>query len=431
MKVSSLLTSVAISLLFCAILLVKIHFGSYSVFHIVIVGIISLMIIFSSNKWVREFFNIDIISLSLFVFLIVVLVSYLINIPNAGLVSKTYSSNSGESPPNLYLKISVNGIIFVITAIISYLLGRKVANSKKNFLRIYNALIIFCLINAFANVVAWLISTGGTIGRYNFEPPITFSPGISIQYSSIGFLLGLAALAQVNLRYKKKMVVFALGILLLSILIILTRQSQISFLIMVAWYFYKTHNITLKAIIWIIPSSIVLIVSGIVALYFSGALSAYQMIDSSESVDVAVRLLMLNSAYEIFITNPFFGVGYGMFVGHNTVPVLITNVPSYLASPHNGIASILCELGIAGIILLLLLTIVVIRKLLTALRTINDPVISKYCMAIFVFQTMSMLMVFISNSNLFGPPSEPAYLYISFISWFMIGSVIGVKNAKL
>ncbi|MNK30652.1 O-Antigen ligase [compost metagenome] len=431
MKVSKILTILAISLFFASTLLVRIQFGSYSFFHIGIVIILALLMFFPEVGGLKSFLKIDTIVAYQLVFLLVVLVSYLVNIPNADSVSKIYSSNSGESPSFLYWKIMLNGLIFVLSTIVAYLLGRTICSSKANFLKVYNAVIIFCLINAFVNVVAWLIATGGVIGRYNFEPPITFSPGMSIQYSSIGFLLGLGALAAVNLQYRRKMVIVALAILLFSILIILTRQSQVSFLIMWMWYFYKTKKMPVKTLLWVVPLAIIVMLGGITILYLAGALDSYGGIDSTESTDVAIRLLMLNSAYELFINQPLFGIGYGMFVGHNTVPIVITGVPTYLASPHNGVASILCELGMAGIVMIFLITTIVIRKMNESLKKIKDVVLYKYCCGIYVVQVIFMLSVFVSNSNLYGPPSEVPYLYISFISWFMIGSVIGIKNAKL
>jgi O-antigen ligase len=157
--------------------------------------------------------------------------------------------------------------------------------------------------------------------------------------------------------------------------------------------------------------------------------SSYLDINSTESTDVAVRLLMLTSSYDIFLNHRFFGIGYGMFVGHNTVPVFNTGtVPIYLSSPHNGIAAILVEFGIIGLVIFLYISGVVIKTMNEKLKKIKDQQIYRYCTSIYVVQVVLMFSVFISNSNLFGPPSEISYLYISFISWFMIGSVVGVKE---
>lgn len=431
MKIYKLLTLLALFLFFAAMLLVRIQFGSYSFFHLGVVAVLALLVLFPDKGALKSFFQLDQLLSYQLIFFLIVLISYLMNITNVDSVSEIYSANSGESPSYLYWKIMLNGLIYVLSTIVAYLLGRTVCSSKARFLEVYKFVITLCLINAAVNVLAWFISTGGSIGRYNFVPPITFSPGISIQYSSIGFLLGLAALSAVDLKNKKKWVVFVLGTLLFSILIILTRQSQVSFLIMWIWYFYKTNNMPIKTMLWAVPLLAFCLIGGIGALYLTGGLDSYGGIDSTESVDVAIRVLMLNSAYEIFMNNPIFGIGFGMFVGHNTTPIVITGVPVYLASPHNGVASILCELGLAGIITMFLMIIAVIRKMGQAIKQIKDPLLFKYCCAIFVVQVVFMLSVFISNFNLYGPPSEVPYLYLSFISWFMIGSVIGIKNAKL
>ena len=431
MNIQKLLSIFAVLLFICSILLVKFQIGSFSFFHIWIVFILLLLVFVPNKSTNQRFFQLDPISLSIIFFLIIAVVSYVINVSNADLVSKTYSSNSLESPSFLYSKIAFNGIFFIVSALVAYQLGKTISTSKKTFLKIYNIVIGLCLLNAFVNVIAWLITTGGVIGRYNFEPPITFSPGVSIQYSSIGFLLGLAALTAVKVSHKRKVLVLGLAILLLSILIILTRQSQVSFLVMCIWYYFKTHKISLKAIFITIPVLFSALLIVLFILYSQGMFDSYGIIESEDSVDVAVRLLMLSSSYDIFLAHPFFGVGYGMFVGHNTVPIIITGVPMYLASPHNGIASILCELGIFGIVALIIMIFIVIKNMKISLHKAQDPIIFKYCCAIYIIQVIFILSVVISNSNLFGPPAELPYLYISFISWFMIGSVIGVSKTNL
>lgn len=431
MKIYKLLTLLALSLFFAAILLVRIQFGSYSFFHLGLVSVLFLLVLFPKQGAFKSFFKLDQLLIYQLIFFLVVLISFLLNIPNVDSVSSTYSTNTGETPSFLYWKIMLNGLIFVLSSIVAYLLGRTVCTSKERFIKIYKFVIALCLINASVNVLAWLIFTGGSIGRYNFVPPITFSPGVSIQYSSIGFLLGLAALSAIQLKNKRKLMVFALAILFFSILIILTRQSQVSFVIMCIWYFCKTTNMSIKKMLWAVPLVIIGLIGGIAVLFLTGAFDSYGGIDSTESVDVAIRILMLNSAYEIFMNNPIFGIGFGMFVGHNTTPIVITGVPIYLASPHNGVASILCELGLAGVITVFFMTLAVIRKMGQAIKQVQDQTLYKYCCAIYVVQVVFLLSIFISNSNLYGPPSEVPYLYLSFISWFMIGSVIGIKNAKL
>lgn len=390
--------------------------------------ILALVLVFPNKKILKEFLRIDTIFLSLSFFVFIVIISYIINIPNATLVSKTFSSNSGESPSFLYLKIMLNGVIFCISAILAYLLGRTISLSKVNFFKLYQLLFGFCLLNGFVNVVAWIITTGGSIGRYNFEPPITFSPGISILYSSIGFLIGLSILARIEKAFKRKLFIVALSILLLSVLIIQTRQSQLSFVIMCMLYFFKTHKFSVKTFFWLVPSFIIFSILILIIFKSSSALESYGDIDSTDSVDVAIRLLMLNSAYEIFLAHPVFGIGYGMFVGHNTIPIIITGVPVYLASPHNGIAAILCELGLAGIITLFVITFFIIKKLNKALKLVKDPILKKYCISVYVIQVVLLISVFLSNSSIFGPPAEISYLYISFLSFFMIGSVIGISR---
>lgn len=429
MKIPKIVIALTILLFVCCILFVRIQLGSYSLFHLFIFPVFFISILFPNNTFSKSFLTLDKISISICVFIIIAFSSYLVNMSDAKLVSDTYSSNSMESPTFLYGKIMINGLIFLLSTLVAYQLGKAISQNKEMLFKIYNVLIKLCLLNAFVNVVAWLITTGGKIDRYNFEPPLTFSPGVSIQYSSMGFLLGLAALFAIKSSSKRLFYKLGLAVLLLSILIILTRQSQLSFVIACIWYYLKTNRIGIKSVVALSFLSVLAISILFFVVSNTEIFESYDNIGSADSADVAVRLLMLNSAYDMFISHPFFGVGYGMFVGHNTVPVFTTGVPSYLASPHNGLAAILSELGAIGTIAFIFINIFVIRAMSRKIKKIKDEKVYRYCSAIFVFQVILLLSAAVSNSNLFGPPSETPYLYIAFISWFMIGSVLGVTGS--
>jgi len=431
MKIPKLIKFLLLLIFISCILLVKIQFGSYSVFHLFFFLIVFSGFVYSENHFIKNLWRLDNISISIVILSFVACLSYIFNISNVNLVSETYSTNSEMSPTNLYWKIMINGLIFLASSLFSYQLGKTTSNNIWFFKKVFKFIFVLCLINAFANVITWVLTTGGIIGRYNFEPPITFSPGVSIIYSSIGFLLGLPILYSSKDSFKKLILKFMLAILFLSILIILTRQGQISFIIMLILYHFKTSSNNITSWLKSIPILIFFIGFFLFIVFNINSFSSYLDINSTESTDVAVRLLMLTASYDIFLNNPFFGIGYGMFVGHNTVPVFNTGtIPIYLSSPHNGMAAILVEFGIIGAILFLYISYLVVKTMSFNLRKIKDQQIYRYCSSIYVIQVVLILSVFISNSNLFGPPSEISYLYLSFISWFMIGSVVGVKESN-
>ena len=408
------------------VLLLKIHIGSYTPFHLFFFCFILLVCCFPKATIFNQIFRVDAITLNLLLFIGVILLSYVFNVGEADLVSKNYGSNTGEYPSSLYIKIAANGLIYASVAFFAYRLGKSYCYEDGHFKKICKTIFILCAINAFVNVVAWLFVTKGVIGRYNFEPPLTFSPGVSIQYSMMGFLLGLPTIYGERNKLKLKLLYAIQGILLLSILIILTRQAQLSFLIMYALYVMMTIKLTMKKVLFVIPFAIIAIGVGMVVLFAAGAFDSYTAINSTESTDVVIRVLMINSAYDLFLSHPFLGIGYGMFVGHNNVPIVITGVPTYLASPHNGLAAIVCELGALGVITYLILIIIVLKRMSAARKFVENPIIKRYVTAISVYQVVMVFLFIISNSHLFGPPSEASYLCMSFISWFLIGAVIAV-----
>lgn len=426
MKMSRIIYLFILLMLSSCVLLLRVHIGSYTPFHFLFFCFVLLVCFFPKATYFKELFKADSITICLLLFICVVVLSYVFNMREANLIAETYGANTGEHPSNLYMKMALNGLIYVSVVFFAYRLGKSFCYDEDNLKKICKSIFFLCAVNAAVNVVAWLFITKGVIGRYNFDPPLTFSPGVSIQYSMLGFLMGLPMIAGQKNRLKLRLLYIIEGTLLLSILIILTRQSQLSFVIMCGLYACMTIKLTLKKIFIVIPAVLMVLVFGGIALFAFGAFDSYTTINSTESTDVAIRVLMINSAYDLFLSHPIFGIGYGMFVGHNNIPIVITGVPTYLASPHNGIAAIFCELGSLGIVTYFVLIIVLIKKMNKARKFIHNDNIRKYATSIFVFQLTLTLTFFISNSHLFGPPSEAPYLCMSFICWLLIGALIGI-----
>ncbi|MES2276346.1 MAG: O-antigen ligase family protein [Bacteroidota bacterium] len=428
MKLLNIVYVLIVALFVSSILLLRTQLGSYTIFHPVFLILLALFVLFPNKFPFNKVLKFDAIVYMLLIFDAFIIISYIGNINNINLVIQTYALNTGEHPSGLYYKIALNGLIYIAVVYLAYRLGKVFGTTKYNIQNICKVLTIICFINAFVNVIAWLISTHGIIGRYNFTPPLTLSPGISIQYSSLGFLLCLPIISKHKAGYKLYALLFIQAILLLSILIIQTRQSQITFVIMCVLYFALTIKFTIKKILVTIPFVLTGFIVIIVILAAIGSFDAYGTIDSAESTDVVIRVLMLQSAYGLFLANPVLGIGYGMFPGHNTTPIVVTGQDIYLGSPHNGLAAIVCELGLIGLLLYIILIISITIKMNSIRKSISQIELKKYVTAVFVFQFIMMMTFLISNSHLFGPPSEPPYLCMAFISWFMIGELIGTKQ---
>lgn len=410
--------------IFCVILFGNIHFGILTFFHISLIASASSFFIFRGSLQIR----LDEITKSLFIFLFFIGLSYVLNVVYYAKVSEVYYANTGESPSHLYIKIAFSGFFIILSSILAYQWGLWISNS---FLYVkFFCLILFylCLVNAFVDVGNWFWTTGGVIGRYNFDPILSGSPGSSITLSSIGIIIGVAKYEAEKANRQILNLIF-ISVLLLSILIVVTRLSQVGVVIMFLVYLKIS-----RAKISIRVFSFFLILSFIVfiLLYmFSGAGSfeIYGTVNSLDSTDLAVRFSLIQSSIDIFLSHTFIGVGYGMFPGHNINPVVFNSIPVYPSSAHNGLASILAEQGLTGLFLISLITYNVIAHMRKSLNKNRSHPAIKYLAAISAPIFVLISFFFLSNFILFGPPSESSSIYFSFISWIAIGVVVGFKGS--
>ncbi len=429
LKLSSLSYSLLLMGLYVSIFFINKNIGSYGLIHIYAVIILLWFIVWRTKDSSIEFFLLDKVVIIQLGFLFIVLLSYIVNLQYYHAVERVYYYTIGNSPPFLYLKICLTGIFSVLISWVGYKLGKVLITNHDRLKTFVWTLLVIIFINSLVNLIAWGIQTGAVLGRYNFDPPITGTPGLSIQLSIVGFIIGLSLLK----FYKKGGAVnwMLKGILVIvfsNVVIIFTRQSQVTFLAVLMLYYLLNNKINVKKVLYLLFCVFIGLGLFIYLMVASGNIDAYLNINSTDAVDVAIRLTTINSAYNIFLENPIFGIGYGMFSGHNMVPIFITGVEVYLASPHNGMVSLLCELGVVGLLYYIYLNTYIIMKLNKIRKNINDHSVRSVVTAIFSIQVVFSLSVIISNSHLFGPPSELSYTCFAFISWVLIGVCFSVPK---
>lgn len=412
-------------ILISIVLFGNLHLGTITLFHFSILVSIPFILF---NKNFR--FSFDEISKVLLFYFISILFSYLVNLRYYNSVSKIYLDNTNESPSYLYIKIFISGVFLILCNIYAFQLGLWLSRSRNNCILLCNFLFFLFSLNATVDVFNWLYTTGGVIGRYNFNPPLTGSPGTSITFSSLGFLLGIAKYEGKFFKYRFFTIIL-LTILLLSIIITLTRLSQVAFAVMLLLYFFQFKKIISVRNILVLFLFAILVLVILFLFSSSDSFSIYGTVDSAESIDLAVRLSLIQSSFDLFLSHPITGVGYGMFPGQNTTPVFFNSKQTFPSSPHNGLLSILSEQGIVGLVFIIIIIWKIIRELKKSIKFFKNDLINKYLTSIYSSQVVYITLFLFSNFNLFGPPTESFSNYFSFISWLLIGAVLGLKNQRI
>jgi hypothetical protein len=391
---------------------------------------LGFILINNKAKSIRSIFKKDKIKGLLFLILLLTITTYFLNAGNIEKVSEINYYNTGLKPDNLYLKMAMNGIFLIVTGILAFSLGLS-CNGKEEVIRsIIKFVINLITINAFFNIIAWVIQTGGVIGRYNFDLPIISSFGISIQWSILGFILQISGIKQIR---KINFETIKLFILFLSILIIVSRENQLMFIIILILYLYFSAKKITKPLI-----VVYLLISFISIFYFAKSIFNTTMLDTYLAMlnphgdDLMVRYDSILSGLKIFKHYIILGIGYGMFAGYNKAAVSITGVDFYLGSIHNGIISILVEMGVIGLFFNALLAIHIVGRLnrLRKNKFFKTHIRDRYVIAIFVFITVNIFASLISNYILLPPPSEYSYYGIAFISWLLIGLLLSFERKK-
>ncbi len=341
-------------------------------------------------------------------------------------MSENYYKNTGELIPELFSLIAVCGLKYWFEIIICFVLGTVVSSRRSS---VISLLWIFCLcaaFNAFMDTYSWFVETKAVIGRYNFKNVFFSSPGASIQLSILGFSMALPLLSFLDSRTQKILVKFCMFLFVISIITITTRQAQFRFILFLSLYYVLYYRAVFKGL------GILVLISVFVSIFLttlgSENILLYSSLFSNESDDVLIRISTIQSAWDLFQNNIFFGIGYGMFSGHNTIPMETLTRLDYVNSAHNGLLAILSDLGILTSIFIIYFVIFILRILFDKTKSKGDNAIRSLSVSIFVMQLILSLESLISNFHLLAPPNEYYYLTFGCLYWLFIG--LGVSIDK-
>jgi O-antigen ligase len=334
------------------------------------------------------------------------------------------------------VRLELLGFMAVAVCYGGYRLASQTVRTRRDLEHALLTVVAAVTVNALVTDIVWLVQTGGVIGRYNFEHYLTHSPGTSIWMSSIGFVLALTLLLHGRRsRFRAFALVTSIGVLFLSIVVTVTRQTQVSFLVLLTLTLFLSRRSLPPRAARLGFTLAVLLGGLLLALVLTGRatglLSPYRLLSGTDARDIVVRRTMLVASWDMFRSSPLFGIGYGFFAILNTTPVQVTGATFYLASPHNGIAAIGAELGVAGLLaagLLIGAAFFQTRRILH--RSVDGLAVgySSFVVALIVVESGNQ---FLSNSMFIPLPIERSTGQLSFIVWFLIGAAASLARPQM
>ena len=411
-------------LVFCSVFLFELKILGVP-FSYIIFLLISMLIILNYQRFYNEGFFLKSRIKQLISFLIIYSVIILVsNYEYVDMLYENYKYNSGSEVSFLYFKVSLSAFILLVLSYFSFSLGYSIQNNEVLISKIITLIINLTFLLSLVNVITWLITTGGVISRYNFEPTLVSSYGVITQWSNLGFLLLLSE----NKKFRLiSLTTFKLLILALSIMVILSRSSQIIFLLSVLIYLYFQIKRFAKFKLFFITFSLLLLFSTLDFELFN----FYSTLNSIENDPFRIRFESIMIAIEVFKEYMFFGVGTGMFSLYNTTAIIVERQSNHLASVHNGFFSILAETGIFGLVIHLSLILAIIKGILIKVKTKIFNNRFNFRLPIIIFLMSNIILLFTQNYFLYPPSSEFPYYGISIISWILIGILTSYNKQKM
>jgi len=276
-------------------------------------------------------------------------------------------------------------------------------------------------------VLAWLTETGGLVSRYNFTSPISKSQFIAPYVSGIGALLAVCIGMNAGMsRQRKLLLQIALLILGLSTIIVMSRTvfiiNVITFFIYIVLSFKNSPRRQRKVIRVI--GLLVSVVLGIF-LFTSDLLDAFISLGDAEDLGILNRATMVKQALYVFAEHPFLGVGFGYETLYLTEPILYRGEAQFLSSVHNGLASLLLQWGLVGMLVYTFFIARITRFFYRGWKLAAHP----FCRAMCAL-SLSLIGADIANmvvgQNMVIPIMQAALVQTSFILWVLFGITAGL-----
>jgi O-antigen ligase len=355
-------------------------------------------------------------------------VSWLVNVFGGMMVTQALSDISeGDS----YIKLTILSFFAVISFAVAYFTGKHAAANAGTVRKVVWTIVLCASINGLAVIGAWFTQTGGIMGRYNFELPIFKSYGLSATASYTGLLLILPLWVSGSRSTVVRLFLTVLAaICIFSCIVILSRQAIATLVAAVSLYFYITMRATeSKYTRVLLVAAVLLLVVILIAKMFGWEQLAglYERLNDESDYSVTGREGAIMSSLEIYKSNPVFGVGYGFWFAHNSgVFAVVKDATVIVASPHNGAALIISELGTLGTLVFAYWNYILVRTCYRATQQKVNPFLHDVGVVIFVLVAIYSFGQLLSNSSFLPPPAETSSVQMAFILWLLIGISAGI-----
>lgn len=176
-------------------------------------------------------------------------------------------------------------------------------------------------------------------------------------FLSIGMLIlnSIIIENQLNLNNRRYLYYLLLPFMFLFMIETGSRVAFISFIfgVIIFVLLYKKKNLikSIKAYFFLILLSI-----SIWVVFLKDSLIVERLFYSAKQGDLSGREIRWISSIEVFLINPFFGVGETGF------KILIEDILGFYSSPHNVIIEILCYTGILGLLIFIIFLTRIIKR---------------------------------------------------------------------
>lgn len=338
--------------------------------------------------------------------------------------------------PNNTNRMLITYTLFTVITIFIFSL-----NNWKNYL--IKISLIFSMITIFVTILSWIspnlyieyilpyIYSGSQQDMYNLVvyahsfPGIFASTGLNAFYISIGISILISNLLQKeHLNTRKRTLYIALLLCsILALFLTLKRAALVINIVTILFVLLLNKKIRVKTIL---IGLIAIIIAIIIALntipeVVDNLLSRFQA-DSTEDF-LNGREDLYNFAIDSFLKNPFTGFGFG---GFSTAYRIAKNYNGITLETHNEILQLLSEVGIIGMLL------IVIPMILCYIKTINSLKLCRNNEEKILVNISIYMQTYFLIYALVGNPLHDTSLYLMYVLMTLINfSVLkGVKQSE-
>jgi hypothetical protein len=368
---------------------------------------------------------------SLFILLVVLLVSYITNylFSSLGFGADVLLSAMG-------LKLGTLGFATVVLfggtfALIS---GLKITEREK--VKFLFAIVCAGGVSAAITIVTWATTTGAVYQRYNFIPPLTDSQGLHLYYMTVTVLFGVVLMRNKNMLTKARKVVVlgACALAVFSTTTVMVREGWLISCVVLfySWYLLAKGSRRSRRIM-IGSLGGVLITGVIIFMVQSNLLDDISLDSGGEGGDSAlVRLVMIQNTLSLIYDHPVWGVGYGNYALYALQEVQLSSGEAVeVSSPHNALILIAAETGAMGLIAFAFLCFTIVNDARQRLSPKYGPVTRAMAGVLFPFLLVLCLDQFISNSLLLPPPAERRIVQFSYLLWLAFSILVARPTKSL